>query len=161
MRLCQIVVATALLSLATLPVCWASSGKHSLHDRTAEVEALLGSKRWTFRPTTMQNASLGTTRDVYAYNFALAFDGGRLEFHLPIESVSFVIYTEPFSAMADNYSLTLVDEGWWRVLFTVKVDGEEWAVEMAVVARSGAANLAVVAREWTMRYVGALYPLEK
>lgn len=161
MRIFQIVVAAALLSLAALPVSWASSERKRSHDRTAEVEAMLRSKRWTFRPVTMQNASLGTTRDVYAYNFALAFDEGRISFHLPIEAVSFVIYTDSFSATADNYSLALVDEGWWRVLFTVNADGEEWAVEMAVVASNGAVNLAVVAREWTMRYVGALYPLEK
>ena len=165
MRKLSCLVAMLLLSLATFVISAANRAvEHRLDNEeqlAVKIDTLLASRKWVFRPTTMQNPSLGTTRDVYAYNLSMALDGDNVTLHLPIEAVSYVIYTVSATLSVQNYSSSEVEGGWWRLLFTVEYEQEEWAVEVFVRPSTGEARVAIVAREWVMRYIGSLYSLQK
>lgn len=164
MRAVWFLVAILLSSFATFVV--SATNRMAEHrptqeQREAEIEALLESRKWVFRPVTMQNPELGTTRDIYAYNLYMAFNSDSVTLHLPIESVSYVIYTVSATLAVQNYSSSEMEGGWQRLLFTVEYEQEEWAVEVAVMPLTGETRVAIVAREWTMRYIGSLYTAQK
>lgn len=125
----------------------------------SHVTEVVTSRHYVFRPVVMQNAALGATRDTYAYNFFFSLDGSVATMHLPFEFVNMVIYTEQFDAPVDDYSATLVDEAYWRILFTLESGSSRWAVEIVVPLDTGEVQMAVVTADGTMRYIGSLEEL--
>lgn len=126
----------------------------------AQTDSLVHSRRWSFRPVTMQNPDSGTTRDIYAYNFFFNMDSSYVTVSMPVEWVNMSIFTEEFTAQVDNYSASFVDGDYWRILFTVYSKSGNWAVELAVEPTTGRVNMAIVAQQGVMRYVGAFYVLK-
>lgn len=126
-----------------------------------DTDSVVVSKEWSFRPITMQNPDIGTTRDIFAYNFYFNIQDGQALVHLPVEWISMSVFMEEFSSIITNYSATFVDDSYWRILFTIEHQPDAWAVEVAVEPATGRTQMAIVAREGVMRYIGALYPLKR
>lgn len=126
----------------------------------AQVDSLVTSRKWSFRPITMQNPDTGTTRDVYAYNFYLNLNRSHAVISMPVEWVNMSIFTEEFTSQVADYSAAFVDNDYWRILFTVDNKSEKWVVELAVEPITGRVNLAIVTQQGTMRYIGSLYVLK-
>lgn len=127
---------------------------------TAQIDSMVVSRRWSFRPITMQNPDTGTTRDIYAYNFFLNLNRSHAVLSMPVEWVNMSIFTEEFSSQVADYSAAFVDNDYWRILFTVDNKSEKWVVEVAVEPTTGRVNLAIVSQQGTMRYIGSLYVLK-
>lgn len=125
------------------------------------MDSLVNSRCWSFRPVTMQNPDIGTTRDIYQYNVFLNLDGSNVQVQMPVEWVSMSIFTEEFETQAMNYSATFVDGQYWRILFTLRYNNESWSVEVAAEPATGRVDVAIVAAEGVMRYVGAFYALKR
>ena len=125
-----------------------------------QTDSLLLSRNYLFRPTMMQNPEVGTSRDIYEFNYYLCVKGDRLFVDMPVEFVSMNIFTEVFDTLLDNYSLSSEDS-LRRVLFTFVHGEQEWAVEMVVDTASGRSMLAISAPQGIMRYLGTLSALEK
>ena len=103
----------------------------------ANIDSLVVSRDYVFYPITMQNDSVAV--------------------HLPFEFNNFVIYTENFDSPVEGYAATLND-GLWRVTYSVENEGEKWVVELLVSNVTGQAQLAIATPDATMRYVGTVEP---
>lgn len=124
---------------------------------TANIDSLVRSRDYVFYPITMQNVTLGDTRYVLAYYLFFKMQGDSVAVHLPFEFNNYVIYTENFDSPVDGYAETLND-GLWRVTYTVGNDGGKWVVELLVSNVTGQAQLAIATPDGTMRYVGTVEP---
>jgi hypothetical protein len=164
-----VMVAMLLSGIATVSVCGSErytlpvdSLSHHARRETEFVEhvrSMVASRRFVFRPIIMQSVELGTTRDTYAYNFFFSLDGQHATVHLPFELVSMVIYTEEWDATTADYSSTLVDGSYYRILFTITREAKTWAFEIVVPLDTGEVQMAIVTAEGTMRYIGSLEPM--
>lgn len=153
MKRLSVVVAVLFCGIAT---CFAENKERFI----AQTDSLIYSRRWSFRPITMQNPDTGTTRDIYAYNFFFNMDKTHVTVSMPVEWVNMSIFTEEFTAQVDNYSASFIDNDYWRILFTIDSKSGNWVVELAVEPTTGRVNMAIVAEQGTMRYVGAFYVLK-
>lgn len=124
---------------------------------TANIDSLVGSRDYVFYPITMQNVTLGDTRYVMAYYLFFKMQNDFVAVHLPFEFNSYVIYTENFDSPVEGYSATL-NNGLWRVTYSVMNNGEKWVVELLVSNVTGQAQLAIATPDATMRYVGTIEP---
>lgn len=124
---------------------------------TANIDSLVRSRDYVFYPITMQNVTSGDTRYVMAYYLFFKMQGDSVAVHLPFEFKNYVIYTENFDSQVDGYAETLND-GMWRVTFSVVNDGGKWVVELLVSNVTGQAQLAIATPDATMRYVGTIEP---
>ncbi|MBQ7856208.1 MAG: hypothetical protein IJ348_03715 [Alistipes sp.] len=137
----------------------------SRHEARAEasmrtIDSLVLSQRYLFRPIVMQNPELGSTRDIYEYDYYVDVASDYLYLCLPVEFVSMNIFTEQFDTSLSHYSLR--EEGEFRhVLFTLDHGTEEWAVEMVVDVTNARTQLAISTPQGVMRYLGTLSAPEK
>lgn len=152
MRKLYILVAMLYCGVATSFV----SGRE---DIVAQTDGYVSSREWSFRPVTMQNPALGSTRDLEQYNLYFNLAGDVATVHLPVEWVSMSIFTEEFTVAIENYSATFVADDYWRILFTFEYNSEQWAVEVAAEPTTGKVELAMVTRQGTMRYIGSFWEL--
>ena len=153
MRRVVVAVAMLVMSVATSSVVG--------RQRTTDVDSLVESRCWMFRPVSMQNPQIGTTREVYQYNVFFEMEESAVKVQMPVEWVSMSIFTEEFVTQAENYSSRKVEDDYWQILFTIPYGSESWAVEIAANPLSGRVSLALVAPEGVMRYIGALYALKR
>lgn len=123
----------------------------------ANIDSLISSRDYVFYPITMQNVTRGDTRYVLAYYLFFRMQNDSVAVHLPFEFNNFVIYTENFDSPVEGYAATLND-GLWRVTYSVENEGEKWVVELLVSNVTGQAQLAIATPDATMRYVGTVEP---
>lgn len=126
-------------------------------DFTANIDSLVRSRDYVFFPITMQNVTLGDTRYVMAYYLFFKMQNDSVAVHLPFEFNSYVIYTENFDSPVDGYAATL-NNGLWRITYSVMNNDEKWVVELLVSNVTGQAQLAIATPDATMRYVGTIEP---
>lgn len=126
-------------------------------DFTANIDSLVRSRDYVFFPITMQNVTLGDTRYVMAYYLFFKMQNDSVAVHLPFEFNSYVIYTENFDSLVDGYAATL-NNGLWRITYSVMNNDEKWVVELLVSNVTGQAQLAIATPDATMRYVGTIEP---
>jgi hypothetical protein len=120
-----------------------------------EVDNIVKSRNYIFRPVTMQNVVTGNTRSIYAYYLLLGVSGGRVVVHLPVEFTSYVVDTVNLDAFVEGYTATL-DGSNWRITFSF-VDGtERWLAEIFLSNITGQTRLALVTPRGVMRYLGTL-----
>jgi hypothetical protein len=120
-----------------------------------EVDNIVKSRNYIFRPVTMQNVVTGNTRSIYAYYLFLGVSGGRVVVHLPVEFTSYVVDTVNLDAFVEGYTATL-DGSNWRITFSF-VDGtERWLAEIFLSNITGQTRLALVTPRGVMRYLGTL-----
>lgn len=120
-----------------------------------EVDNIVKSRNYIFRPVTMQNVVTGNTRSIYAYYLFLGVSGDRVVVHLPVEFTSYVVDTVNLDAFVEGYTATL-DGSNWRITFSF-VDGtERWLAEIFLSNITGQTRLALVTPRGVMRYLGTL-----
>ena len=59
----------------------------------AEIDGIVRSRNYIFRPIMMQNVVTGNTRSVFAYYLYAALAGDKVVLHLPVEFTSYLIDT--------------------------------------------------------------------
>lgn len=120
-----------------------------------EVDNIVKSRNYIFRPVTMQNVVTGNTRSIYAYYLFLGVSGDRVVVHLPVEFTSYVVDTVNLDSFVEGYTATL-DGSNWRITFSF-VDGtERWLAEIFLSNITGQTRLALVTPRGVMRYLGTL-----
>ena len=121
----------------------------------AEIDAIVKSRNYIFRPITMQNVVTGNTRSVFAYYLFMGVSGDKVVLHLPVEFTSYVIDTINLDAFIEGYTATL-DGSNWRITFSFMNGSERWLAEIFLSNITGQTRLALVTPEGVMRYLGTL-----
>jgi hypothetical protein len=121
----------------------------------AEVDNIVRSRNYIFRPITMQNVVTGNTRSVFAYYLFMGVSGDKVVLHLPVEFTSYVIDTINLDSFAEGYTATL-DGSNWRITFSFMNGSERWFAEIFLSNITGQVRLALVTPEGVMRYLGTL-----
>ena len=121
----------------------------------AEVDDIIRSRNYIFRPITMQNVVTGNTRSVFAYYLFMGVSGDKVVLHLPVEFTSYVIDTINLDAFIEGYTATL-DGSNWRITFSFMNGSERWLAEIFLSNITGQTRLALVTPEGVMRYLGTL-----
>ena len=122
---------------------------------TAEIDAIVKSRNYIFRPVTMQNITSGNTRSIFAYYLYMGVDNDKVVLHLPVEFTSFVIDTVNLDAFIEGYAATLND-GNWRITFSFMNGTERWLAEIFLSNITGQTRLALVTPKGVMRYLGTI-----
>ena len=68
----------------------------------AEIDDIVRSRNYIFRPITMQNIVTGNTRSVFAYYLFMGVSGDKVVLHLPVEFTSYVIDTINLDAFIEG-----------------------------------------------------------
>ena len=121
----------------------------------AEINDIVRSRNYIFRPITMQNVVTGNTRSVFAYYLFMGVSGDKVVLHLPVEFTSYVIDTINLDSFAEGYTATL-DGSNWRITFSFMNGSERWFAEIFLSNITGQVRLALVTPEGVMRYLGTL-----
>ena len=121
----------------------------------AEIDDIVRSRNYIFRPITMQNVVTGNTRSVFAYYLFMGVSGDKVVLHLPVEFTSYVIDTINLDAFIEGYTATL-DGSNWRITFSFMNGSERWLAEIFLSNITGQTRLALVTPEGVMRYLGTL-----
>ncbi len=121
----------------------------------AEIDDIVRSRNYIFRPITMQNVVTGNTRSVFAYYLFMGVSGDKVVLHLPVEFTSYVIDTINLDAFIEGYTATL-DGSNWRITFSFMNGSERWLAELFLSNITGQTRLALVTPEGVMRYLGTL-----
>ena len=121
----------------------------------AEIDDIVKSRNYIFRPITMQNVVTGNTRSIYAYYLFMGVSGDKVVLHLPVEFTSYVIDTENLDSFVEGYTATL-DGSNWRITFSFMNGSERWLAELFLSNITGQARLALVTPKGVMRYLGTL-----
>lgn len=122
---------------------------------SAEIDAIVRSRNYIFRPITMQNVVTGNTRSIFAYYLYAGVEGDKVVLHLPVEFTSFVIDTINLDAYIEGYQASL-DGGNWRITFSFMNGSERWLAEIFLSNITGQTRLALVTPEGVMRYLGTI-----
>jgi hypothetical protein len=121
----------------------------------AEIDDIVRSRNYIFRPITMQNVVTGNTRSVFAYYLFMGISDDKVVLHLPVEFTSYIIDTVNLDSFAEGYTATL-DGSNWRITFSFMNGSERWLAEIFLSNITGQARLALVTPEGVMRYLGTL-----
>ena len=121
----------------------------------AEIDDLVRSRNYIFRPITMQNVATGNTRDIFAYYLFAGVTDNKVVLHLPVEFTSYIIDTVNLDAFVEEYRATLTD-GNWRITFSFMYGTERWFAEFFISTITGQSRLALVTPKGVMRYLGTL-----
>ena len=121
----------------------------------AEIDDIVRSRNYIFRPITMQNIVTGNTRSVFAYYLFMGVSGDKVVLHLPVEFTSYVIDTINLDAFIEGYTATLNGSN-WRITFSFMNGSERWLAEIFLSNITGQTRLALVTPEGVMRYLGTL-----
>ena len=121
----------------------------------AEIDDVVHSRNYIFRPITMQNVVTGDTRSVFAYYLFLAVMDDKVIVHLPVEFRSYIIDTVNLDSFIENYTATMAD-GNWRITFSFMNGEAQWFAEIFLSNVTGQTRLALVTPEGVMRYLGTL-----
>jgi hypothetical protein len=121
----------------------------------AEIDGIVRSRNYIFRPITMQNVVTGNTRSVFAYYLFAAVEGDKLILHLPVEFTSYVIDTVNLDSFVEDYEAKLTD-GNWRITFSFMNGVERWYAEIFLSNITGQTRLALVTPRGVMRYMGSI-----
>ena len=122
---------------------------------SAEIDEIVRSRNYIFRPITMQNVVTGNTRSVFAYYLFMGVMGDKVVLHLPVEFTSYVIDTINLDTFAEGYTATL-DGSNWRITFSFMNGAEQWFAEIFLSNITGQTRLALVTPKGVMRYLGTL-----
>lgn len=122
---------------------------------SAEIDAIVRSRNYIFRPITMQNVVTGNTRSIFAYYLYAGVEDDKVVLHLPVEFTSFVIDTINLDAYIEGYQATF-DSGNWRITFSFMNGNERWLAEIFLSNITGQTRLALVTPEGVMRYLGTI-----
>ena len=120
-----------------------------------EIDNIVKSRNYIFRPITMQNVVTGNTRSIYAYYLFMGVSGNKVVLHLPVEFTSYVIDTVNLDAFVEGYTATL-DGSNWRITFSFMNGSERWLAEIFLSNITGQTRLALVTPKGVMRYLGTL-----
>ena len=157
--LCASVVASADVGETTTPQDAQSKAKAERAARqaaySAEIDAIVKSRNYIFRPITMQNVVTGNTRSLFAYYMYAGITGDKVVLHLPVEFTSYVIDTINLDSFIEGYTATF-DNGNWRITFSFMNGSERWLAEMFLSDITGQTRLALVTPEGVMRYLGTI-----
>ena len=121
----------------------------------AEIDNIVKSRNYLFRPITMQNITSGNTRSIFAYYLYMGVVDDKVVLHLPVEFTSFVIDTVNLDAFIEGYNATF-NNGNWRITFSFMNGDERWFAELFLSNITGQTRLALVTPEGVMRYLGTL-----
>ena len=121
----------------------------------AEIDDIVRSRNYIFRPVTMQNVVMGNTHSIYAYYLFLGLSGDKVVLHLPVEFTSYVINTVNLDSFVEGYTATL-DGSNWRITFSFMNGSERWLAEIFLSNITGQTRLAIVTPEGVMRYLGTI-----
>jgi len=121
----------------------------------AEIDDIVKSRNYIFRPITMQNVVTGNTRSIYAYYLFMGVSGDKVVLHLPVEFTSYVIDTVNLDSFVEGYTATL-DGSNWRITFSFMNGSERWLAEIFLSNITGQTRLALVTPKGVMRYLGTL-----
>lgn len=121
----------------------------------AEIDGIVRSRNYIFRPITMQNIVTGNTRSVFAYYLFMGVSGDKVILHLPVEFTSYVIDTVNLDSFAEGYVATL-DGSNWRITFSFMNGDERWLAEIFLSNITGQTRLALVTPNGVMRYLGTI-----
>ena len=121
----------------------------------AEIDGIVRSKNYIFRPITMQNVVTGNTRSVFAYYLYAAVENDKVVLHLPVEFTSYVIDTVNIDSYTGGYVADL-ESGNWRITFSFMNGDERWFVEIFLSNITGQTRLALVTPQGVMRYLGTI-----
>ena len=145
--LCLSIVARADVSETTTEQSGMSKAKSEREARreaySAEIDTIVKSRNYIFRPITMQNIVTGNTRSVFAYYLFMGVSGDKVVLHLPVEFTSYVIDTINLDSFVEGYSATL-DNGNWRITFSFMNGNERWLAEIFLSNITGQTRLALV-----------------
>lgn len=121
----------------------------------AEIDDIVKSRNYIFRPVTMQNVVTGNTRSIYAYYLFMGVSGDKVVLHLPVEFTSYVIDTVNLDSFVEGYTATL-DGSNWRITFSFMNGSERWLAEIFLSNITGQTRLALVTPKGVMRYLGTV-----
>ena len=121
----------------------------------AEIDGIVRSKNYIFRPITMQNVVTGNTRSVFAYYLYAAVENDKVVLHLPVEFTSYVIDTVNIDSYTEGYVADL-ESGNWRITFSFMNGDERWFVEIFLSNITGQTRLALVTPQGVMRDLGTI-----
>lgn len=121
----------------------------------AEIDGIVRSRNYIFRPITMQNVVTGNTRSVFAYYLYAAVENDKVVLHLPVEFTSYVIDTVNIDSYTEGYVADL-ESGNWRITFSFMNGDERWFVEIFLSNITGQTRLALVTPQGVMRYLGTI-----
>ena len=121
----------------------------------AEIDNIMHSRNYIFRPITMQNVVTGNTRSVFAYYLFLGVMNDKVLVHLPVEFTSYVIDTVNLDSYIEDYTASMAD-GNWRITFSFMNGAERWFAEIFLSNITGQTRLALVTPEGVMRYLGTI-----
>ena len=123
---------------------------------SAEIDAIVKSRNYIFRPITMQNVVTGNTRSLFAYYMYAGVTGDKIVLHLPVEFTSYVIDTINLDSFTEGYTATLDNNSNWRITFSFMNGSERWLAEIFLSNITGQTRLALVTPEGVMRYLGTI-----
>ena len=121
----------------------------------AEIDAIVKSRNYIFRPITMQNIVSGNTRSLFAYYMYMGVTGDKVVLHLPVEFTSYVIDTVNLDSFVEGYAASL-DGSNWRITFSFMNGDERWLAEIFLSNITGQTRLALVTPRGVMRYLGTI-----
>ena len=119
------------------------------------IDTIVKSRNYIFRPVTMQNIVSGNTRSLFAYYMYMGVMNDKIILHLPVEFTSYVIDTVNLDSFIEGYTATLND-GNWRITFSFMNGSERWFAEIFLSDITGQTRLALVTPEGVMRYLGTI-----
>ena len=122
---------------------------------SAEIDEIVKSRNYIFRPITMQNVVTGNTRSLFAYYMYAGVMNDKVVLHLPVEFTSYVIDTINLDSFIEGYSATF-DSGNWRITFSFMNGDERWLAEIFLSNITGQTRLALVTPRGVMRYLGTI-----
>ncbi len=122
---------------------------------SAEIDNIIHSRNYIFRPITMQNIVTGNTRSVFAYYLFMGVTGDKLVLHLPVEFTSYLIDTVNLDSYIEGYTADMADNN-WRITFSFMNGSERWFAEIFLSSITGQTRLAIVTPEGVMRYLGTI-----
>ena len=122
---------------------------------SSEMDNIVRSRNYIFRPVTMQNVVTGNTRSIYAYYLFMGVSDDKVVLHLPVEFTSYVIDTVNIDAFIEGYTATLNGSN-WRITFSFMNGSERWFAEIFLSNITGQTRLALVTPEGVMLYLGTL-----
>ena len=121
----------------------------------SNIDTIVKSRNYIFRPVTMQNVVSGNTRSLFAYYMYMGVAEDKVVLHLPVEFTSYVIDTVNLDSFIEGYSATL-NSGNWRITFSFMNGDERWLAEIFLSNITGQTRLALVTPKGVMRYLGTI-----
>ena len=71
---------------------------------SAEIDNVVRSRNYIFRPITMQNVVMGNTHSIYAYYLFLGLSGDKVVLHLPVEFTSSLFSGSDYDVSLEIYT---------------------------------------------------------